>query len=213
MAKPGTRSTRGLVAIAALVVPLSAAAAEAAGDVPPAGAHAASGAAQAASAASSSGPSSGHTGGGQGGAGGGGPSRPTESELAVDLKGPYAIKQTRRIGGEALSGQVCTLNSDFAVTFETPPVTFQLKLKPQPVTARASAAVAMHGTWSYAYLLARAGESHDASGEYDVIEDLAARRLHLEMHGTDHVVFKGHDGLNKIDYAFDLVPTPDQPCP
>jgi hypothetical protein len=116
--------------------------------------------------------------------------RPSRS-WPVDLKGPYAIKQTRRIGGEALSGHVCTLNSDFAVTFETPPVTFQLKLKPQPVTARASAAVAMHGTWSYAYLLARAGESHDASGEYDVIEDLAARRLHLEMHGTDHVVFKG----------------------
>ena len=123
------------------------------------------------------------------------------------------VQQTRRIGREVLSGRVCALGAEFQVTFETPPVTFQLKLKPQPASTRSPQSAPQHGTWSYDYLLARAGESHDASGEYDIVEDLAARRLHLAMRGSDHVVFKGHDGMHPIDYGFDLVPTPGTACP
>jgi len=200
---------RSLARAALLLAPWSAGAAEPAASAP------APRAASAASAASSgtSGPEAPAGVPTGGGAGGGAPSRPTDPSSSAELRGPYVVQQTRRIGREVLSGRVCALGAEFQVTFETPPVTFQLKLKPQPASTRSPHAAPQHGTWSYDYLLARAGESHDASGEYDIVEDLAARRLHLAMRGSDHVVFKGHDGMHPIDYGFDLVPTPGTACP
>jgi len=199
---------RSLARAALLLAPWSAGAAEPAASAlaPPAASAASSG---------TSGPEApaGVPTGAGGGAGGGAPSRPTDPSSSAELRGPYVVQQTRRIGREVLSGRVCALGAEFQVTFETPPVTFQLKLKPQPASTRNPQAAPQHGTWSYDYLLARAGESHDASGEYDIVEDLAARRLHLAMRGSDHVVFKGHDGMHPIDYGFDLVPTPGTACP
>jgi hypothetical protein len=152
------------------------------------------------------------TAGKPGGSDGGAGSRPGPFELNAELRGPYEVKQTKQLGREVLAGRVCTLVDEFQVIFQTPPITFKMSLKPQAASTINSQLMPLQGTWSYAYVLARAGETHEASGEFDIAEDLPARRLHVTVRGKDHVVFKGHDGLHKIDYGFDLAPTPGTPC-
>jgi hypothetical protein len=160
-------------------------------------------------AAGTGGLTTGQPGGSDGSAG----SRPAQSRSNADLPGPYDVKQTKRLGREVLAGRVCTLADEFQVTFETPMVTFKMRFAPQAVSTRSSPLSPTQGTWSYAYALARAGEAHDAVGDFDIAQDVPARRLHVTVRGKDHVTFKGHDGLHTIEYGFDLVPTPGTPCP
>ena len=65
----------------------------------------------------------------------------------------------------------------FAVTATAPKVTFAFNF------VRVGAD---HGTWTYGYILASAGESHDASGNCTISQADAIGMLLLSMTGSDH---------------------------
>ncbi len=114
------------------------------------------------------------------------------------------VKQTQTLGGEKISGFVCNLTLPFQVTVAAPEVTFIFNFFP---------AGADHGKWSYAYSLPKAGESHDANGNYTIRSTKEIGVLVLAMTGSDHVVFHGFDGKIPSRYQFNLVPAANVPCP
>ncbi len=118
--------------------------------------------------------------------------------------GPYTVKQTETLGGETISGMVCSILKPFAVNYQTPPAPFTTAYTPKD---------AQGGTWSYAYSIPKAGESHDAKGSYTLSGPNKDGVLTLTMTGSDHVVFKGFDGNIPSRYKFDLVPAVGAPCP
>lgn len=118
--------------------------------------------------------------------------------------GPFVVKQTQTLGGEKISGFVCNLTQPFQVTVAAPEVTFLFNYFP---------VAADHGRWNYAYSLPRAGESHDAKGNYTIRQGSENGVLVLAMTGSDHVVFHGFDGNIPTRYQFNLVPAANLPCP
>jgi hypothetical protein len=155
--------------------------------------------------------------GGNGGAGGGGaggagagasvaatpePSA-TPTQLA-DLGGPYAVKQVETLGGETISGTVCSTASPFSVAARTSKVAWTFGFVPRNATA---------GSVSYAYSIPSAGESHQATGTYTVSAPATDGTLHVSLQVSDHVVFKGFDGKIPVAYKFDLAPAGGSACP
>jgi len=118
--------------------------------------------------------------------------------------GPYIVKQIESLGGETISGTVCSVRQPFSVLSVTPHVTFTFYFVPQDVH---------HGNVSYAYSIPSAGESHDAKGTYSLAEVDKDGTLQLSMSVSDHVVFKGFDGNIPNIYKFNLVPSGNTPCP
>ena len=145
---------------------------------------------------------SGSTGGNSGGTSGSNNNSPTQ--LATIYSGPYVVKQIETLGGEAISGFVCSVTQPFSVLSATPHVTFTFAFVPKD---------AQHGNVSYAYSVPRAGESHDASGTYTLSPVDKAGTLQLSLAVSDHVVFKGFDGNIPNRYKFNLVPSGDTSCP
>ncbi len=118
---------------------------------------------------------------------------------------PYVVKQTHSVGGETISGEVCSLTQPFIVNSQTPKVTFNFNFGPTS---------ASQGTLSYAYSVPGAGESDDAHGTYKVTPaGTADGTLVLAMTVSDHVVFHGFDGNIPLKYDFDLVPSTQTHCP
>jgi hypothetical protein len=138
---------------------------------------------------------------------------PLSVELGPDLQGPYDVRQVETLGREKIKGRVCGLADDFDIDFETPPANFRMHFKPDLVAARSLKAVPLHGTLAYQYSIPRAGETHDATGKYDLAMEPAAHRIHVAIEVNDHVRFKGYDGVPVTRYKFDLEPTPGGPCP
>jgi hypothetical protein len=165
---------------------------------------------------------SGASGGGGGGGGAGGSGsivsppvltrNPTPAETPTEgptpspagSQGPYLVKQTHSLGGEVISGQVCSLIKPFTVTSAAPKVTFTFNFVP---------IAADHGNLAYAYSLPSAGESHDARGTYVITQASSDGTLLLSMAVSDHVVFKGFDGNMPVKYDFKLVPSTQTSCP
>jgi hypothetical protein len=141
------------------------------------------------------------------------PTGPMSVDLGPDLQGPYNVKQVQTLGRERIKGEVCALADEFDVIFETPPASFKMHFKPDIVAARSPNAVPLHGTLTYQYSIPRAGETHDATGLYDLAADSAAHRIHVVIEVKDHVRFKGFDGVPRTRYRFDLEPDPAAPCP
>ncbi len=149
--------------------------------------------------------SSAGNGGSQGGNGSGNPANPPAPtpENTPDTAVFYDVKQVVTLGGETISGMVCSTLNPFSVLSVTPNVTFTFNFVPSSVDK---------GTWTYAYTLSKAGESHDASGNYTISRPDSNGTLHLSMSGKDHVVFKGFDGNLPSRYRFDLVPSQKAKC-
>jgi hypothetical protein len=141
------------------------------------------------------------------------PDAPLSVDLGPDLQGPYQVKQLETLGREKIKGGVCSLADEFDVTFETPPATFKMHLKPDLVATRRLTSVPLHGTLAYQYSIPRAGETHDATGVYDLTPDPGAHRIHVAIEARDHVRFKGFDGVPVTRYKFDLQPDPAAACP
>ncbi len=118
-------------------------------------------------------------------------------------QGPYVVKQIRSAGGETISGEVCSITDAFDVTFKAPAVTFITRFVPQNDSS---------GNLSYAYSLPKAGETHDATGTYTLSLASADGTLLLSMKVSDHVVFKGFDGIMPVNYEFNLVPSMNTSC-
>ena len=114
------------------------------------------------------------------------------------------VKQIRSVGGEAISGVVCSTSKQFIVTFTTPKVTFNTLYNPQDAT---------HGKLGYSYSIPSAGESHDATGDYTISPVGTDGTLLLSEKVRDHVVFKGFDGIMPLNYSFNLVPSQNTSCP
>jgi len=157
---------------------------------------------------SGTGGNSGGTGSGNGGTGGAGNGNTVGNEATAtplpDLfAGPYVVQQVETLGGEAISGVVCSLTQPFAVESVTPNVTFTFNFFPLD---------AQHGKVTYAYSISKAGESHDASGTYSLnpVDKGGTQQLSLSV--SDHVVFKGFDGNIPNRYKFNLVPSANTPC-
>jgi hypothetical protein len=132
---------------------------------------------------------------------------PTETETPTpnpQAGGPYLVEQTETLGGEKISGVVCSLVKPFAVTSVTPKVTFSFVFVP---------VAAEHGNVTYSYSIPTAGESHDAKGKYTIRSILGTNKLNLSLQVSDHVVFRGFDGIFPLNYEFDLVPNQNIPCP
>ncbi len=154
----------------------------------------------------------GGAGGGSGGAGGSGEGSgsgnsgsptPTPTQLATINGAPYVVKQIETLGGEAISGFVCSLMQPFGVLSVTPHVTFTLNFLPQN---------GQQGKVSYAYSIPDAGESHDAAGTYTLSQVGTDGTMQLSMSVSDHVVFKGFDGNIPNRYKFNLVPSDSTSC-
>lgn len=160
----------------------------------------------------------GGAGGGGGGSGSGGGSlagtpqvtpietvTPTPTDFPTPTAGgPYVVKQTRSLGGEKISGQVCSLTKPFVVLSAAPKVSWAFNFVPQS---------ANKGAWTYAYNIRSAGETHSASGTYSVSVPAKDGSLTLTMTGRDNVAFKGFSGPFPVNYSFDLVPSGQAPCP
>ncbi len=114
------------------------------------------------------------------------------------------VKQIETLGGESISGLVCSLAQPFIVNFVTPKITFNNTYAPQSNS---------NGSWAYAYSFPTLGETHDAKGSYTLSPAGADGTLLLTETGSDHVVFHGFDGSVPVNYKFDLVPTSGSPCP
>ena len=129
---------------------------------------------------------------------------PEPTQLADLSGGPYTVKQIETLGGEAISGTVCSTSKPFSVLSVTPHVTFTFNFVPLD---------AQHGNVTYAYSIPSAGESHDATGTYTLARVDKVGTLQLSLTVSDHVVFKGFDGNIPNHYKFNLVPSGGPPCP
>ena len=110
------------------------------------------------------------------------------------MGGPYAVKQTRTLGGETISGTVCSTAAPFRVAAATSKVAWTFLFDGR-------------GGWSYSYSIPSAGESHNAVGSYTISVPDADATVHLTMSGRDQVAFHGFNGPIPIRYGFDLVPS------
>jgi hypothetical protein len=161
---------------------------------------------------SSAGGGTGGSGSGGGNSGGGAGSTnqgsseatPEPTQLADLSGGPYTVKQIETLGGEAISGTVCSTSKPFSVLSVTPHVTFTFNFVPLD---------AQRGNVTYAYSIPSAGETHDATGTYTLAGVDKAGTLQLSLTVSDHVVFKGFDGNIPNRYKFNLVPSGSPPCP
>ncbi len=158
---------------------------------------------------SGTGGSNGGTGDSNGGTGGTGDSNGSSNsgsptQLPTTYAGPYVVKQIETLGGEVISGFVCSLTQPFSVLSITPKVTFTFYFVPQN---------AQQGKVSYTYSIPDAGESHDAAGTYSLNPLDKDGTLQLSMSVSDHVVFKGFDGNIPNKYLFNLVPSGSTSCP
>ncbi|HWQ03848.1 MAG TPA: hypothetical protein VN452_00680 [Longilinea sp.] len=129
---------------------------------------------------------------------------PEPTQLGDISGGPYTVQQIETLGGEAISGTVCSTTKPFSILSVTPKVTFTFNFVPQD---------AQHGKVTYTYSISSAGESHDAVGTYTLTGVDNAGTLQLSLTVSDHVVFKGFDGKIPNRYKFNLVPSGDPPCP
>jgi len=129
---------------------------------------------------------------------------PEPTQLADLSGGPYTVKQIETLGGEAISGTVCSTSKPFSVLSVTPHVTFTFNFVPLD---------AERGKVTYAYSIPSAGESHDAIGTYTLarVDKVGTQQLSLSV--SDHVVFKGFDGNIPNRYKFNLVPSGTTGCP
>ncbi len=143
-------------------------------------------------------------GGGGGGASGGGGGSGSGGAGGASGSGGYVVKQIETLGGEVISGFVCSLTAPFGVNSKTPKVAFVFSFVPQDAT---------HGQVSYAYSISSAGEAHSATGTYTVSPAGADGTLLVSLTVSDHVTFKGFDGNIPNHYKFDLVPAGTAPCP
>lgn len=143
-------------------------------------------------------------GGGGSGANNGGSNDGSPTQLPDIISGPYVVQQIETLGGETISGTVCSTSKPFSVLSVTPRVTFSFGFAPID---------SLKGNVSYAYSIQSAGESHTASGTYTISPVDKSGTLQLSMIVSDHVVFKGFDGNIPNRYKFNLVPTGNAPCP
>jgi hypothetical protein len=149
--------------------------------------------------------SGGNSGGGAGSTNQGSSEATPEPTQLADLSGgPYTVKQIETLGGEAISGTVCSTSKPFSVLSVTPHATFTFIFV--PLDAR-------RGKVTYAYSIPSAGESHDAAGTYTLARVDKVGTLQLSLAVSDHVVFKGFDGNIPNRYKFNLVPSGGPPCP
>jgi hypothetical protein len=143
--------------------------------------------------------------GGSGGSGGGDGSAEATATQPPDVQPViYHVKQIETLGGESISGIVCSLTKPFSVLSVTPHVTFSFNFVPLNE---------QRGNVTYVYSIPSAGESHDASGTYSLTSVDNQGTLQLTLSVSDHVVFKGFDGNIPNRYKFNLVPTAGAPCP
>ena len=148
------------------------------------------------------GSSNGGTGSSNGGTGDNNSESPTQPSLPS--AGPYVVKQIETLGGEVISGTVCSVTQPFYVNSVTPHATFIFNFAPLNVA---------QGNVTYAYSIPSAGESHDAAGTYSLSPADSDGTLHLSLSVSDHVVFKDFDGKFPLHYKFDLVRSDTISCP
>jgi hypothetical protein len=134
---------------------------------------------------------------GGGGGGSSGDSAGSGTTNGADVGGHYLVKQIETLGGEAISGNVCSLTAPFSVNAQTPKVAWVFVFIPQN---------AARGSVTYSYSIPSAGEAHTASGTYALNRASADGTLLLSLTVSDHVTFKGFDGNIPLQYKFDLVP-------
>src|SRR5512142_2866752 len=107
---------------------------------------------------------------------------PTPTATSTSLPpsaGPYVVKQIETLGGEVISGVVCSLTQPFSVNSVTPKVSCVFVFVPL---------YAQHGKVTYKYTIPSAGESHDAAGSYTTSHSSKDGTLLVSLTVSDHVV-------------------------
>lgn len=117
--------------------------------------------------------------------------------MPAESLGPYRIVKIMNLGGETIDGSVCSIDQAFVVHMHTRNVDFDIKFMPVDKA---------HGTWSYAYSIPRAGETHAASGDHTITIPRADGMRTLAIDGTDFVQFKGFAGPMPMRYSMGLAP-------
>lgn len=118
--------------------------------------------------------------------------------------GTYGVRQTQTLGGETISGTVCDIARSFTVHASTSKVAWTFAFVPSHAAARAGTVT---GTFSYAYQVPGAGESHIGSGTYRISAAAAKGTRTVSLAGRDRVVFHGFNGPIPVRYSFALVPS------
>jgi hypothetical protein len=132
--------------------------------------------------------------GGAAGSGGGQNSAPAEA------LGPYRVVKVTDRAGETLDGIVCAIDKPFVVRMRTRPAAFDIAFEPADKT---------HGTWTYAYDIPTAGESHRAHGDHTVSPATADGTRSLTIDGPDFVTFRGFAGRIQMHYVMGFAPIAD----
>jgi hypothetical protein len=141
-------------------------------------------------------------GGNGGGAGSGGGSTQTDGPGDPYL-GPYRAVKVMNMGGESLDGAVCALGQPFTVHLDTPRISFNIHFAP---------AGAAQGGWTYAYGFPSLGETHNATGSYEISASAPDGTRRLTIDGRDRVVFNGFDGPIPMHYVIGLMPAAEPIC-
>jgi hypothetical protein len=135
-------------------------------------------------------------GGSAGGGSAGGGSQPN-TNAPPEVLGPYRVVKVMDRAGELVDGIVCSIAEPFVVHMQTRPATFDIKFEPADKS---------RGTWTYAYDIPRAGESHRAHGEHVVSAAAADGTRSLTIDGPDFVTFRGFAGPMPMHYVMGLAP-------
>ena len=139
------------------------------------------------------------TGAGAGaGSSGGGAGR--QSSAPAESLGPYRVVKVMDRAGEAVSGIVCAIDRPFIVHMQTRPATFDIEFEPADKS---------RGTWTYAYDIPAAGESHRAHGDHTVSPATADGTRSLTIDGPDFVTFRGFAGPIQMHYVMGFAPIAD----
>ena len=135
-------------------------------------------------------------GGGAGGGAAGGGSQQNPN-APPEVLGPYRVVKVMDRAGEVVDRIVCSIAEPFVVHMQTRPATFDIKFEPADKS---------RGTWTYAYDIPRAGESHRAHGEHVVSAAAADGTRSLTIDGPDFVTFRGFAGPIEMHYVMGLAP-------
>jgi hypothetical protein len=141
-------------------------------------------------------------GGGGAGAGGAGSGSPG-SEGGPGPVGPYHVVKVMNMGGETVDGIVCSSVRPFVIQMHTDRIDFNIAFSPTDAT---------HGNWSYAYGWPDLGETHNATGVYQISPPKPDGTRSLTVDGKDQVVFTGFNGPMPMHYVFGLAPMAEPFC-
>lgn len=122
---------------------------------------------------------------------------------ASTVAASYQAEKVMNLGGETISGDVCSVNQAFVITLDAGVFSFPITFTPESGS---------QGAYAYSYALGGVGETHNASGTYTISDAAADGSRRLVMDGSDCVKFNGFDQCINMHYEIGLTPAAPGTC-